>query len=103
MYEARQPSLTDGCSRTRGRGGTTPRTRVYDPADAGRRATEIVGSEVDGDVLGLEVLLDALVAALATEAGLLDAAERCAGVGHHPLVESDHAGLESLDDAQRPL
>src|SRR3954447_24750055 len=43
--------------------------------------------EVDRDVLGLEELLDAPVAALAAEAGLLDAPERRADVRDHALVE----------------
>src|SRR5438128_2127401 len=55
------------------------------------------------DVLRLQVLVDALVAALAPEAGLLDAAERRAGVGDHALVETHHAGVEALADAERPL
>ena len=41
--------------------------------------------------------------ALAAEAGRLDAAERRRGVGDEPLVEADHAGLELLADAERPL
>ena len=44
-----------------------------------------------------------LGAALAAEAGLLDAAERRARVGDHALVEADHAGLELLDDAERAV
>src|SRR6266540_698700 len=55
--------------------------------------------EVDRHVLRLEVLLDALVAALAAEARLLDAAERGRRVGDHALVEADHPGLEALADA----
>src|ERR1039457_6701988 len=53
-----------------------------------------------GDVLRLEVLPDALEAALAAEAGLLDAAEGRGGVGHDALVEADHAGLDLLADAE---
>src|SRR4051794_22225429 len=52
------------------------------------------------DVLRLEVLLDALDAALAPEAGVLDTTERCRGVGDDAGVEADHAGLETLDDAR---
>src|SRR5919198_5669875 len=55
------------------------------------------------DVLDLEVLLDPLEAALAADAGLLDAPERSAGVRHHALVEPDHAALEALDHAQTAL
>src|SRR6187551_952631 len=58
---------------------------------------------VDGDVLRREVLVDALGAALATEAGLLDAAERGRRVGDDALVEPDHPGLERLDHAQRAV
>src|SRR4051812_46350367 len=50
------------------------------------------------DVLDLEVLVDPLGAALAAEAGGLDAAERRGGVGHEPLVEAYHAGVELLAD-----
>src|SRR5688500_2381608 len=57
----------------------------------------------NGHVLGLQVLEDALVAALAAEAGLLDAAERRRRVGDHALVEPDHAGLEPFADAQGAL
>ena len=39
-------------------------------------------------------------AALAAEAGLLDAAERRCRVGHDALVEPDHAALQGLGDAQ---
>src|SRR6185295_9209274 len=60
-------------------------------------------SEVDRDVLRLQVLVDPLVAALAADAGLLDAAERRAGVGDHALIEADHPGLQALADAERPL
>src|SRR5829696_5326382 len=60
-------------------------------------------SECHRDVLDLEVLVDALGAALAPEAGRLDAAERRRRVGHDPLVEADHAGLEALTDAERAL
>ena len=53
-------------------------------------------SELDRRVLRLEVLLDALVAALAAEARLLDAAERRRRVRDDALVQADHAGLERL-------
>src|SRR2546423_12909578 len=58
---------------------------------------------VHRDVLRLEVLLQPLRAALAAEARLLDAAERRAGVGDHPLVEADHAGLQALDDLESAI
>ncbi len=54
----------------------------------------------DPNVFGLEELVDADCAALAAEAGLFDASERRGGVGHDALVESDHAGLEGLGDAE---
>jgi hypothetical protein len=34
---------------------------------------------------------------------LLDAADRGRGARHHAVVESDHAGLEPLDDAKGRL
>src|SRR3954454_21431678 len=55
------------------------------------------------DVLDVEVLVDALAAALAPEARRLDAAERRGGVGDQSLVEADHAGLQLLADAERAL
>src|SRR4051794_5206672 len=58
---------------------------------------------VDRDVLGLEVLLDALETALAADARPLPAAEWRSGVRDHALVEADHAGLESLDHADCAL
>src|ERR1700732_3263536 len=54
-----------------------------------------------GDVLGLQVLADALKAALAAETGLLDAAERRRGVGHDALVEADHARFDALAHPER--
>ena len=42
-------------------------------------------------------------AALASQAGVLHAAERSRGVGDDALVEADHAGLELLADAERAL
>src|SRR5215211_3208358 len=56
--------------------------------------------EVDGYVLRLQVLLDALYTSFAAEARVLDAAERGGGVGDHALVEADHAGFDALADAQ---
>jgi DNA-binding GntR family transcriptional regulator len=67
------------------------------PPSAGEQA----GLQPDPDVLDLEELLDAGRAPLAAETGLLDAAERGSRVGHHTLVEPDHAGLQRLRDAQR--
>src|SRR5947208_450724 len=58
---------------------------------------------VDGDVLRLEELLEAPLAALAADARLLDAAERRADVRDHALVQADHAGLEALAHPQRAL
>ncbi len=48
----------------------------------------------DADVLGVEVFLDAFEAAFASQSGLLDAAERCGGVGDNAGVQAEHAGLE---------
>src|SRR5918999_3749968 len=60
-------------------------------------------SEVHGDVLGLQVLGDALGAALAANAGLLDPAEGGRRIRHQALVEPDHARLQALDDPEGPL
>src|SRR5690349_9393422 len=72
------------------------------PTSAGDSPSATRGSlgQRHRDVLRLEVLLDPLGAALAAEARVLYAAERRAGVGDHPLVEADHAGLQALDDAK---
>src|SRR5687768_10083181 len=56
----------------------------------------------DADVLRLQVLLDALRAALAAEAGVLHAAERGRRVRHDALVQADHAGLQALGHRERP-
>src|SRR5438132_10003344 len=60
-------------------------------------------SQIHRHVLRLEVLPDALEAALAPEARLLDAAERSGGVGDDPLVEPHHPRLERLAHAERAL
>src|SRR3954449_935127 len=73
------------------------------PASDRRLERRRVGPDVHGDVLGLEVLVEALGAALAAEARLLDAAERRPRVGDHALVEADHAGLQRLDDLERAV
>src|SRR5579884_2860590 len=73
------------------------------PTARAARGTRRPQLQVDGHVLGLEVLLDALGTALAAEARLLDAAEGGGGVGDHALIESDHAGLEPLGYAQSSL
>src|SRR6185312_16353456 len=73
-----------------------PRARSG-PGRGGRR------SQVHRDVLDLEVLVDALGAALAAEPGLLDAAERRRRVGDETLVEAHHPRLQRLDDAERAL
>ncbi len=62
-----------------------------------------VRSDVDRDVFVLEVLLDAFVAAFATEAGLLDSAKRRLRVGDQASVEADHPALERFTDAQRAV
>src|SRR6185312_1549351 len=59
---------------------------------AGAPADSRGGSvHVDRDVLGLEVLLDALETALASDARPFPATERGSRVGDHALVEADHA------------
>src|SRR5690606_24137483 len=54
----------------------------------------------DAHVGGLKVLVDALEAAFAPDAGLLHAAERSRRVGHHTGVQTEHAGLQILGQAQ---
>src|SRR5258706_8690591 len=54
-------------------------------------------------VLCLEVLLDAFGTAFAAETGVLDAAERGAGVRDEPLIQAHHPGLERLHDAVRAV
>jgi hypothetical protein len=46
--------------------------------------------DVQGDVLDLEVLVDADAATFATKPGVLHAAERRACVGHETPVQADH-------------
>src|SRR5450759_1660443 len=65
------------------------------------RPTSRVELRSDADVLDLEVLLDALEAALAPEAGVLDPAEGRGRVGHDALVDAHHAELQRLADPQR--
>src|SRR5687767_1116674 len=87
--------------------GTPPcsiglRTEATDAWDPARLRGE-AWLEVHCHVLRLEELLEALVASLAADPGLLHATERCSGVRDHSLVEADHAGLEALADADGPL
>src|SRR5580704_7677300 len=56
---------------------------------------------VHGDVLGLGVLQQTFVRALATQARLLHAAERRGRVGDDAAVDADHARLQRLRDPQR--
>src|SRR5205823_2902328 len=55
------------------------------------------------DVLDLEVLVDALVAALAAEPRLLHPSEGPGRVRDQPAVEPNHARFQSLDHAERPV
>lgn len=41
--------------------------------------------------------------ALAAESALLDAAERCCGVGHQTPIDGDHAGLQPARHGQSAL
>src|SRR3954447_24362598 len=75
---------------------------VPPPGEVAKGARRLC-SDVQRDVLRLEVLLQPLGPALAAVAGLLDAAERRPGVGDHALVEADHAGVELLDHAERAV
>src|SRR3954468_8288765 len=65
-----------------------------------RLTTPARSSELDADVLGLQVLLDAFRAALAAEAGGLHAAERGGRVRDDPLVDSNHACLQAFGNGQ---
>src|SRR5260370_24289234 len=56
---------------------------------------------VHRDVLRLEVLADALEAALAAEARLLDTAEGRGGVRDDSLGEPDHPPFDGLADRER--
>src|SRR5580698_4498466 len=56
---------------------------------------------IDGDVLGLGVLQQSLVRALAAEAGLLHAAEWRRRVGDHSPVDTHHARFQRFRDPQR--
>src|SRR5205823_1503094 len=58
---------------------------------------------IDGHVLGFQVLLYSLEAALAPDARPLHTAEWRSGVRDHALVEADHAAFEPLDHADRAL
>ena len=73
-----------------------------------RRIGEVAGVlkalpelDVQADVLGGQVLVDALEAALTPEAALLDATEGRRRVGDQALVQPDHAGLQPLDHPHR--
>src|SRR4051812_24931919 len=81
-------------------GSRRPRPR---PARTSLESAAAGRSHRHRDVLDLQVLVDALLAALAAEAGSLHAAERRRGVGHHALVEPDHAGLQLLAHAEGAL
>mgnify|MGYP003346068827 CR=1 FL=1 len=52
------------------------------------------------DVLRFEEFLEALVRALAADARLLHAAKRRGWIGHEATIETDHAEVELLGDAQ---
>src|SRR5690606_2431184 len=54
----------------------------------------------DAGILGVEVVVDALMAALPTDAAFLDAAERRLGRGDQALVDADHAILQPFHDAE---
>src|SRR5215212_4075901 len=79
---------------------TEPLSSIIDLLAEDRKSLPL---QVDRDVLGFEVLLDALSAALATEAGVLDTPEGRRCVRDHPLVEAYHAGLEALAHPQGAL
>src|SRR5262245_66162324 len=57
-------------------------------------------SKPDGDIFDLEVVADALEAALAADAAVLDAAGRRLHAAHPPAVDPDRAGLQLAGQAQ---
>src|SRR3990172_10244373 len=59
-------------------------------------------SDAHAEVLDLEELVDAVLRALAAEAGLLHAAERRLSGRDQAGVDPDDAGLEALRDAPDP-
>ena len=58
---------------------------------------------LDRDVLGLEKLHDAVMRALAADAGLLHAAERRRRIGDEAAVQADHAEIELFGEGQSAL
>src|SRR6476660_10143980 len=67
---------------------------------AGRPAPALLRQR---DVFDVEILVDALEAAFAAEAGFLDTAERRRRVGDHAAVDADHPRLDSFGHAQRAV
>src|SRR5205807_1814753 len=87
------------------RSSPPPRDVLERPPAGSRRERASDGGQgvllpLDGDVLALQILEHALVAALAADAALLGAAERRGRVGDDAAVEPDHAGVQRLGDAQ---
>ena len=77
-----------------------------DPARLGPFGSEAISSgaasrhATDTDVLDHQVFVDAVLRALASEARLLHAAERCDLVRDQAGIDADHAALEALGDAK---
>src|ERR1700754_1812409 len=84
-------------------GSMTPEATACSYQSWKRASGGSVNSQRHCDVLDRQVLVDALGAALAAEAGVLDPAEGRGGIGHDALIQPDHAGLELLGDAEGAL
>src|SRR5262245_52047951 len=61
-----------------------------------------LGSDPHAEVLDFEVFLDAVLRALAPEAGLLVPTERCLGGRDQTGIDAYDTGLEALGDAPHP-
>src|SRR5437660_5606935 len=64
---------------------------------------DLVRAQRDVHDLGLAVKVEGVVAALAADPAVLDAAERRAQVADILRVDPAHAGVDRLRDAMRPL
>src|SRR5690606_39108359 len=64
----------------------------------GRYALET--EPADADIFGVEIVLDALMSALAPEPRFLDTAERRFRRGNQPFVDADHAVFQPFHHAE---
>src|SRR5690606_20330029 len=82
---------------------TMAATSARSPRPAGevlRTRRRCVSQAADAGVLDVQVVVDPVFGALASDAGLLDAAEGCNLGGDQPLVDADEAVFEGLRDAE---